>query len=84
MVVIEIVYIPALKGVALECVSLNSGLSVAPVSIPLTEKAGVWGTEQSSHRIRANKMAVLCVLHGTDPSLLCWDESSFVPTQGGH
>lgn len=30
--------IPALKGVALEYVSLNSGLSVAPVSIPLQKR----------------------------------------------
>lgn len=37
MVVTE-VYIPALKGVALECVGLNSGLSVAPVSIPLQKR----------------------------------------------
>lgn len=43
MVVTEF-YIPALKGVALECVSLNSGLSVAPVSIPLQKRQefGVW------------------------------------------
>lgn len=43
MVVIEIVYIPALKGVALECVSLNSGLSVAPVSIPFNRKGRSFG-----------------------------------------
>lgn len=71
---------------ALECVSMNSGLSVASsCQHTITEEAGVWGIEGSSHKVIANQDAVpACVLRGTDPLLLCWDESFFVPTQGGH
>lgn len=43
MVVTEFFCIPALKGVALEYVSLNSGLSVAPVSIPLQKRQELGG-----------------------------------------
>lgn len=50
MVVIDL-YIPVLKGVARECVSLNSGCSVAPVSILSQRRQEFGGFKWDSHGI---------------------------------
>lgn len=83
MVVTKFFYILASKGGGTRFCQSELWSQCSSCQHTITEEAGVWGIGGSSHRVITNQDAgPACVLSGTDPLLLCWDESFFCTYSG--